>query len=182
MSFMAELGEDGQLKTEKVLPTAVETEGISGGVKIEKKGRQTVIQVTNVMTGLPPVSTTPTATPSYPGMMPWTGVATLPGATVSPAATAANPWGYYYPPAQYGVAPNDGTTPTDPNAASNPYGYPTDYTQQPGQQQYDYSQYQQYYSQWYATQAGAQQPPQQPNSQASPPPPPPMTTEDTDMG
>jgi hypothetical protein len=189
---MAELGDDGQRKADKdkdaTVPVKIETEGISGGVKIEKKGRQTVIQVTNVMTGLPPISaTTPTPSLSYPGM-PWTGAvaATSPASvTGAPGAAVANPWGYYYPTAQYGATPSDGTTPMDPNAASNPYGYQTDYSQQqPGQQpQYDYSQYQQYYAQWYG-QAGAQQLPQQYAQPPPPPtpPPPPESTEDTDMG
>lgn len=152
MSFMAELGDDGERKPK------VEDAGISGGVKIEKKGHQTVIQVTNVMTGLPPVNT-PAVTPAYPGM-PWMGAAaTFPAAAAAPVA---NPWSYYYPPGSY--APTDGTTPVDPNAAT--YNYPTDYSQQPAQQ-YDYSQYQQYYAQWYAAQAAG----------AQPPPP-----QDTDMG
>lgn len=145
---MAELGEDGQRKAD------VEDAGISGGVKIEKKGHQTVIQVTNVMTGLPPVTTPAIATPpAYPGM-PWMGAAT----TSPTGVPAVNPWSYYYPPASYVppiATPSDGSTPAvDPNAAA--YAYPTDYSQQAPAQPYDYSQYQQYYAQWYAAQANTQ--------------------------
>jgi hypothetical protein len=134
-SFMAELGDDGQRRTEsgaKESKAPSTAEGISGGVKIEKKGHQTVIQVTNVMTGLPPVTpmVPSVATPAYPGMS-WMGT---PAQSISPVVNA-NPWGYYYPTAQYATPASDGNVPTDPTlgaaAAAASYGYPSaDYSQQ----------------------------------------------------
>jgi hypothetical protein len=155
MSFMAELGDDGQRNAElEVDPTM---NAITGGVKVEKKGHQTVIKVQTVMTGLPPVAPMAPLAAPYAASMPWMPP-TSPPSTASAPPNWGYPSGYYYPTSTYPDGSQPAATPIAPAVPAAPYG-------QPAQGQYDYAQYQQYYAQWYQ-QAG----------QAPPP------TQDTEMG
>jgi len=148
MSFMAELGDDGQGNAKGGNGTskdAEEKEETAPGVTVTKKGKQTVIQMSTVITGMP--TGTPGANPAMPWMQQQYQQA-YPGAYVSPQGYA--PWGY--PPQQVGASadPNayagywaqQGTAAQTPAAGQNP-AQPVQGT--------DPNQYQQY-ANWYAQQ------------------------------
>lgn len=135
---------------------------LANGVKVVKKGQQTVIHVPTILTGLPPTSAAGSApTMGYPGSSPSSSV---PGAPPLPQAS-----GYYgaygqwpgYPPNPYGSAPQ---------AASAQWGY------YPGQQAVDPAMAAYYgadpYAQYYAQQTQQQQAP----------PPPAAGSDDVNMG
>lgn len=149
---MAELGDDPSKSAEggaKDAPSSLSGEGkaASGdtgpaetpGVKIAKKGHQTVIQVSSVITGLPPgvmqMPGMPGMAPAYPGM-PWMppGAQSMPPSY--PGMNMYGAWGAYGQPSVYPSMPYYSPTsgqpqqawPADPSSAAGAAGPEQGYT------------------------------------------------------